>query len=57
MFPTGDDAIDRVEMEDQEAISSVQRGVRSPIFRHGDLSATDEVGVSEFRKILRNAIK
>ena len=57
MSPTGDDAIDRVEMEDQEAISSVQRGVRSPIFRHGDLSASDEVGVSEFRKILRNAIK
>jgi len=52
-----EDSIEKVELEDQQAITKVDKGVRSPLYRHGQLSYNDEQGVIAFRKLLEKSIK
>jgi choline monooxygenase len=42
----------RVEMEDEEVVESVQRGVRSRLYNRGRYSPRREVGTHHFHKLL-----
>jgi choline monooxygenase len=42
----------RVELEDEEVVQSVQRGVRSRLYRRGRFSPTREAGVHHFHRML-----
>lgn len=44
--------LDRVEMEDEEIVRAVQRGVRSRFYQHGRYSPTRERGVHHFHRLL-----
>lgn len=44
--------LDKVEMEDEEIVEAVQRGVRSRFYRHGRYSVTREQGTHHFHRIL-----
>ena len=44
--------LDRVEREDESVVESVQRGVRSRIYRRGRYSPTREQGVHHFHRLL-----
>ena len=44
--------LDQVEMEDEEAVEAVQRGVRSRWYRHGRYSPAREQGVHHFHRLL-----
>ncbi|HEX6705790.1 MAG TPA: aromatic ring-hydroxylating dioxygenase subunit alpha [Albitalea sp.] len=44
--------LDQVEMEDEEAVEAVQRGVRSRWYHHGRYSPTKEQGVHHFHRLL-----
>ena len=44
--------LDTVEMEDEEIVRAVQRGVRSRFYRHGRYSPTRERGVHHFHRLL-----
>ena len=44
--------LDQVEMEDEEAVEAVQRGVRSRWYRSGRYSPTKEQGVHHFHRLL-----
>ena len=45
-------ALDRVEAEDEAIVESVQRGVRSRLYRRGRYSPTRERGVHHFHRLL-----
>jgi len=45
-------SLDRVELEDEEVVQAVQRGVRSRWYRHGRYSPSREQGVHHFHKLL-----
>jgi choline monooxygenase len=49
-------ALDTVEMEDEAAVQSVQRGVRSRHYRGGRYSPTHERGVHQFHRLLAQAL-
>lgn len=44
--------LDQVEIEDEEAVEAVQRGVRSRWYRHGRYSPTREQGVHHFHRLM-----
>ncbi len=44
--------LDKVEMEDEEIVENVQRGVRSRFYKHGRYSVTREQGTHHFHGIL-----
>jgi len=45
-------ALDQVELEDEAAVESVQRGLRSRLYRNGRYSPTHERGVHQFHRLL-----
>ena len=45
-------ALDEVEMEDEAAVESVQRGLRSRLYRSGRYSPAHERGVHQFHRLL-----
>ena len=45
-------ALDQVEREDEAAVESVQRGLRSRLYRNGRYSPTHERGVHQFHRLL-----
>jgi choline monooxygenase len=49
--------LDVVEMEDEEVVRSVQRGIRSRFYRHGRYSVTREQGVHHFHRLVAAAMK
>jgi choline monooxygenase len=46
----------RVEMEDEEVVQSVQKGVRSRFYSHGRYSVTREQGTHHFHRLLAESI-
>ena len=44
--------LDQVEMEDEAAVESVQRGLRSRLYRNGRYSPSHERGVHQFHRLL-----
>lgn len=44
--------LDKVEMEDEEIVENVQRGIRSRFYKHGRYSVTREQGTHHFHRIL-----
>jgi choline monooxygenase len=48
--------LDRVEREDEAVVESVQRGVRSQLYRAGRLSVAREDGVHHFHRMLSAAL-
>jgi choline monooxygenase len=48
--------LDKVEMEDEEIVENVQRGVRSRFYKHGRYSVTREQGTHHFHRILSEFI-
>lgn len=48
--------LDKVEMEDEEIVENVQRGVRSRFYQHGRYSVTREQGTHHFHRILTEFI-
>ena len=44
--------LDEVEMEDEEVVEAVQKGVRSRFYQHGRYSVTREKGTHHFHRIL-----
>ncbi|MBS1525678.1 MAG: aromatic ring-hydroxylating dioxygenase subunit alpha [Bacteroidetes bacterium] len=48
--------LDKVEMEDEEIVENVQKGVRSRFYKHGRYSATREQGTHHFHRILAEFI-
>jgi choline monooxygenase len=49
-------ALDPVEMEDEAAVLSVQRGIRSRFYVHGRYSPQHERGVHQFHRLLAAAL-
>jgi len=49
--------LDNVEMEDEEIVENVQRGIRSRYYKHGRYSVTREQGTHHFHRILSAMIK
>ncbi|MEO5881823.1 MAG: aromatic ring-hydroxylating dioxygenase subunit alpha [Caldimonas sp.] len=45
-------ALDQVELEDETAVESVQRGLRSRLYRNGRYSPSHERGVHHFHRLL-----
>lgn len=44
--------LDKVEMEDEEIVENVQKGIRSRFYKHGRYSVTREQGTYHFHRIL-----
>jgi choline monooxygenase len=44
--------LDKVEMEDEEVVENVQRGIRSRFYHHGRYSVTREQGTHHFHRII-----
>jgi choline monooxygenase len=49
-------ALDPVELEDEAAVQSVQRGLRSRLYRHGRYSPEHERGTHQFHRLLAAAL-
>ena len=49
--------LDKVEMEDEEIVENVQRGVRSRFYEHGRYSVTREQGTHHFHRLLAEFMK
>ncbi len=49
--------LDKVEMEDEEIVENVQRGIRSRFYKHGRYSATREKGPHHFHRIIAEFLK
>jgi choline monooxygenase len=45
-----------VELEDQTVVTSVQRGVRSPLYTRGRFSPSYEQGLHHFQRLLVDAL-
>ncbi|HYM82406.1 MAG TPA: aromatic ring-hydroxylating dioxygenase subunit alpha [Candidatus Limnocylindria bacterium] len=50
-------ALDRVEREDEVIVETVQRGVRSRLYRRGRYSPSREQGVHHFHRLLAEALR
>jgi choline monooxygenase len=44
--------LDKVEMEDEEIVQSVQKGIRSRFYQHGRYSVTREQGTHHFHRLI-----
>jgi choline monooxygenase len=44
--------LDKVELEDEEIVQQVQKGIRSRFYRHGRYSVTREKGTHQFHRLL-----
>jgi choline monooxygenase len=49
--------LDRVELEDEAVVESVQRGIRSRFYTHGRYSPTREQGTHHFHRLIAEFIK
>ena len=49
--------LDKVEMEDEEIVENIQKGVRSRFYNHGRYSVTRERGTHHFHRILAEFLK
>lgn len=49
--------LDKVEMEDEEVVEHVQRGVKSRFYHHGRYSVTREQGTHHFHRILTSFLQ
>jgi choline monooxygenase len=45
-------ALDTVELEDEEVVEAVQKGVRSRFYTHGRYSVTREQGTHHFHRLI-----
>ena len=45
-----------VEMEDEEVVQAVQKGIRSRFYTHGRYSVTREQGTHHFHRLLAEAL-
>jgi choline monooxygenase len=53
LFDTGaGSGLDTVEMEDEEVVEQVQRGIRSRLYRHGRFSVSREQGPHHFQRMV-----
>jgi phenylpropionate dioxygenase-like ring-hydroxylating dioxygenase large terminal subunit len=53
--PGGD--LDKVELEDEEIVQNVQKGIRSRFYKHGRYSVTRERGTHHFHRLLAEFLK
>jgi choline monooxygenase len=44
--------LNTVEMEDEEVVQAVQKGIRSRFYRHGRYSVTREQGTHHFHRLV-----
>jgi choline monooxygenase len=44
--------LDKVEMEDEEVVENVQKGIRSRFYQHGRYSVTREQGTHHFHRMI-----
>jgi choline monooxygenase len=57
-FNTGaGSGLDEVEMEDEEVVENVQKGIRSRFYKHGRYSVTREQGTHHFHRIIAELMK
>lgn len=49
--------LNKVEMEDEEVVQSVQQGIRSRFYKHGRYSVTREQGVHHFHRLVAEFMK
>jgi choline monooxygenase len=57
LFNTGAGSeLDTVEMEDEEVVEAVQKGVRSRFYLHGRYSVTREQGTHHFHRLIASAM-
>lgn len=49
--------LDKVEMEDEEVVENVQRGIRSRFYNHGRYSVTREQGTHHFHRLIAEFMK
>jgi len=57
LFNTGAGSeLDTVELEDEEVVENVQKGVRSRFYSHGRYSVTREQGTHHFHRIISRFI-
>jgi choline monooxygenase len=52
----GDASLDRVELEDQSVVKSVQKGIKSRYYKRGRYSPAHEKGVHHFHGLLADAL-
>lgn len=58
LFNTGAGGnLDQVELEDEEVVENVQRGIRSRFYQHGRYSVNREQGTHHFHQILAEFLK
>ena len=50
----GGASLDRVELEDQSVVQSVQKGIKSRYYKRGRYSPTHEKGVHYFHRLIEN---
>ena len=48
--------LDKVEMEDEEIVHSVQKGIVSRFYQHGRYSVTRETGTHHFHRLLAESL-
>jgi|SRR6185436_13874277 len=48
--------LNTVEMEDEEVVQNVQRGIQSRFYKHGRFSVTREQGVHHFQRLISKAL-
>jgi choline monooxygenase len=48
--------LDKVEMEDEEVVQNVQKGIRSRFYQHGRYSVTREQGTHHFHRLIAEFI-
>jgi choline monooxygenase len=49
--------LDKVEMEDEEIVENIQKGVQSRFYKQGRYSVTKEKGTHHFHRILSEFLK
>ena len=52
----GDASLERVELEDQSVVQSVQKGVKSRYYKRGRYSPAHEKGVHHFHGLLADSL-
>ena len=52
----GDASLERVELEDQSVVQSVQKGIKSRYYKRGKYSPTFEQGVHHFQGLLADVL-
>ena len=50
-------SLDKVEMEDEEVVQNVQKGIRSNFYTHGRYSVTREQGTHHFHRLIADFMK